>query len=87
MAGNKIADIAEVLIEIRTTRKSLDAKKVIQWIRQKVSNSPFRLTQSRILNDVGPLLPSQGNLLKKFETVLRGEKIRINYADPNIKGY
>jgi len=84
--GNNIADFAEAVIDIRTTKKELRAKLVMAQIEKFLKQRGYKLLNFSIRHDFAPLYTDSAEL-KILEKVLLKILAKVNYLDPSKKGY
>ncbi len=84
--GNNIPDVAQAVLDIRTTSSKLDGKKVIDFLNDSCKKNGLELGEVFIRSDFGPMYISRTKI-KDFENIIKSQVGRANYGDITKQGY
>ena len=84
--GNNISDVAEVVLDIRTTSSKLNGKKVVDFLEKNIKKNGLQLKKTLIRSDFGPMYVPKTKI-KSFEDAIKEQLGRVDYGDITKQGY
>ncbi len=84
--GNNISDIAEVVLDIRTTSSKLNGSKVVNFIEESIKRKGLEMKKVILRSDFGPMYIPKTKI-RTFESAIKDQLGRVDYGDITVQGY